>query len=61
MGPAPIGQIVTAKAIRRTALDLQRFAPRMRALMKTNYQFHCWRELVTARLRGAIDAGYSMR
>jgi len=33
----------------------------MRALMKTNYQFHCRRELATALLRGANDVGYSTR
>jgi hypothetical protein len=33
----------------------------MRALMKTNYQFHCRRDLVTALPRGANDAGYSTR
>jgi hypothetical protein len=33
----------------------------MRALMKTNYQFHCRRELVIALPRGANDAGYSAR
>jgi hypothetical protein len=33
----------------------------MRALMKTNYQFHCRRDLVTALPRVANDAGYSTR
>jgi hypothetical protein len=33
----------------------------MRALMKTNYQIHCRRELVTALPRGANDVGHLMR